>query len=101
MRRMRRYWLLAFLAIGLSLVWPRVGGAWTEDDFAKRALVAYPVPSGRDNIVGQNISYTLQKGDTLLDVGRWFDVTATEIANANGHLDWWQPPEGKTILLPA
>ena len=86
--------LIALVAI------PTAYGAWTEDQFEKRPLYAFPLPHGKDDIVGNLITYQLQKGDTLLDVGRWFGVTAKEISNANGGLDWWAPPAGRTIILP-
>jgi L,D-transpeptidase ErfK/SrfK len=74
--------------------------AWREEDFAHRTVVAYPLSPGRDNMIGERMTYRLRKGDTLLDVGRWFDITAKEISEANQHIDWWTPPAGKEILLP-
>ena len=53
-----------------------------------------PLPEGRDNIIGNLVTYQIQKGDTLLDVGRWFGVSAKEISDANNHIDWWAPPVG-------
>lgn len=82
------------------LVAPRFAHGWSEADFERRSPVAYPIPTGRNDIVGTLQSYTIRKGDTLLDVGRWFGVSATEISDANDHLDWWAPPVGKTILIP-
>src|SRR5258707_7685915 len=79
---------------------PVAHAAWTEDEFEHRPLFAYPLPHGKDDVIGNLISYQLQKGDTLLDVGRWFGVTAKEISNANGGIDWWSPPAGKQINLP-
>ncbi len=78
---------------------PSFARAWSEDEFEHRPLFAYPVPHGRDNIVGNLIDYQIQKGDTLLDVGRWFGVSAKEISDANNHMDWWTPPVGSTIIL--
>ena len=86
------------VAIGWSL--PQVAFAWSDDQFDKRPLYAYPLPTGRDNMIGNLVTYKLEKGDTLLDVGRWFGVTAPEISNANGHIDWWSPPPGREIVLP-
>jgi L,D-transpeptidase ErfK/SrfK len=89
----------ALILIALVAV-PIAQGGWTEDEFEKRPLYAYPLPRGKDDIIGNLITYQIQKGDTLLDVGRWFGVTAKEISNANGGLDWWAPPAGRTIVLP-
>ena len=88
------------LVLAITLATAATAGAWTEDEFEHRPLFAYPLPRGHDNIVGNLITYQLQKGDTLLDVGRWFGVTAREIAAANGNIDWWSPPAGRTIILP-
>src|ERR1039457_5837034 len=85
--------LIAFVAI------PAAHGAWTEDEFERRPLYAYPLPHGKDNIIGNLITYQLQKGDTLLDVGRWFGVTAKEISNANGGIDWGGRPAGGQSVL--
>ena len=75
-------------------------GAWSEHDFERRILVAYPLPAPPDNMIGEPSTYVINKGDTLLDVGRWYDLSATEISNANQHLDWWSPTAGRTIVLP-
>lgn len=74
--------------------------AWSEDDFDDRPESAYPLPQGKDNIIGSLIPYQIKKGDTLLDVGRWFGLTAKEISNANGTIDWWGPPAGRKLILP-
>src|SRR5438045_6617448 len=86
-----------FLLIAAVAVPPAIAG-WTEDEFEHRPLFAYPLPHGKDNIVGNLITYQLEKGDTLLDVGRWFGVTAREISNANDKIDWWSPPAGRQII---
>ena len=78
---------------------PSIARGWTEDEFEHRPLFAYPIPQGRDNIVGNLVDYQLQKGDTLLDVGRWFGVSAKEISDANNHMDWWAPPIGTKVIL--
>jgi L,D-transpeptidase ErfK/SrfK len=90
----------AVLMLSAMVSLPRLASAWTEDEFEHRPLYAYPLPHGRDNIIGNLVTYQIQKGDTLLDVGRWFGVTAVEISNANGKIDWWSPPVGRQIILP-
>jgi L,D-transpeptidase ErfK/SrfK len=94
-------WSIAALLLAAALSsLPRSALGWSDDQFDKRPLYAYPLPEGHDNIIGNLVTYRLQKGDTLLDVGRWFGVTAPEISNANGHIDWWGPPAGRDIILP-
>jgi L,D-transpeptidase ErfK/SrfK len=88
------------LVLAALVAIPVAYGGWTEDEFEHRPLFAYPLPHGKDDVIGNLIMYQIQKGDTLLDVGRWFGVTAKEISNANGTIDWWAPPVGKQIILP-
>jgi hypothetical protein len=78
---------------------PTLAHAWSEDEFEHRPLFAYPIPQGRDNIIGNLVDYQIQKGDTLLDVGRWYGVSAKEIADANNHMDWWSPTVGAKVVL--
>src|SRR5258708_23032539 len=89
----------AFILAALVAI-PLVHAGWTEDEFEHHPLFAYPLPHGKDDVIGNLITYQLQKGDTLLDVGRWFGVTAKQISNANGTIDWWAPPAGRQIILP-
>jgi L,D-transpeptidase ErfK/SrfK len=79
---------------------PLFAHGWTETDFANRPLYGYPLPGPRDDIVGSLSTYKTQPGDTLLDVGRWYGLSAKEVSDANNHLDWWSPPAGKEIVLP-
>jgi L,D-transpeptidase ErfK/SrfK len=95
-----RWSVIGALLVAVASTVPRAAFGWNDAQFGKRPLYAYPLPRGRDNIIGNLVSYQIQKGDTLLDVGRWFGVTAPEISNANGHIDWWTPPVGKDIILP-
>ena len=88
-----------WVAVALAVM-PSRARAWNEEEFSRRPLFAYPLQHGRDNIVGNLVVYVIQKGDTLLDIGRWFGCSAKEISDANGHIDWWLPPPGKKIILP-
>jgi L,D-transpeptidase ErfK/SrfK len=51
-------------------------------------------------VIGQVRTYRIRKGDTLLDVARYFDLGWNEIIDANPYIDPWVPPAGSTILLP-
>src|SRR6266849_4031925 len=92
--------IVPVLILAALVAIPVAQAGWTEDEFEHRPLFAYPLPHNQDDVIGNLITYQLQKGDTLLDVGRWFGVTAKEISNANGGIDWWSPPAGKQIVLP-
>ena len=87
-------------AVAAPFVAPRFAHSWSENDFENRPLVAYPIPTGRDDLIGSLQVYTIRQGDTLLDVARWYGLSPTEISNANNHMDWWSPPVGKTIIIP-
>jgi L,D-transpeptidase ErfK/SrfK len=90
-------------AVLIGLLWwvaPAAGRIWKESEFANRPLFDYPLPTGNDSVVGAFTYYRLEHGDTLLDVGRWYGLSGTEISAANGHIDWWTPPVGREIVLP-
>jgi L,D-transpeptidase ErfK/SrfK len=89
--------VIAAIALFGADVWAH---KWNEAEFANRPLYAYPMPQGRDDIIGSLTTYRLQPGDTLLDVGRWFGLSAKEVSDANNHMDWWLPPAGQEIVLP-
>ncbi|HLJ42975.1 MAG TPA: L,D-transpeptidase family protein [Candidatus Binataceae bacterium] len=82
------------------LVAPRLAHSWTENDFETRPLVGYAIPGTGNDIIGSLQTYTIRKGDTLLDVARWYGLSPTEVSNANNHMDWWSPPVGKLIVIP-
>src|ERR1700674_229533 len=85
----------------LLVVLPAAGLAGLfEEQFEHRPLYSYPLPSPHDGLIGEITAYRLRAGDTLLDVARWYGLTAKEISDANGPLDWWLPPAGKDIDLP-
>ncbi len=92
--------IIAVCAAVAATLAPSAARAWSDSEFEHRPLYAYPLPRGRDNIVGNLVSYQIQKGDTLLDVGRWFGLSAKEISDGNSGLDWWAPPPGKQVILP-
>jgi L,D-transpeptidase ErfK/SrfK len=73
---------------------------WNEAQFSNRPLFAYPLPGAGGAMVGSITMYRTQPGDTLLDVGRWYGLSAKEVSDANNHLDWWSPPAGKELVLP-
>jgi L,D-transpeptidase ErfK/SrfK len=78
-------------------------GRWTEEDFAQRVPTNFPVAGGngqRDTVVGALTTYVVQDGDTLLDVGRHFDLGYNEMIAANPGVDPWLPPAGEVLLIP-
>jgi L,D-transpeptidase ErfK/SrfK len=102
--RSRAFPFRSALTIALAFVFAMViaatARAWDEAMFAKRPLYAYPAPPGQETVIGELMTYKIRKGDTLLDVGRWYGLSAKEISDANNHMDWWGPPVGAEIVLP-
>src|SRR2546427_8387315 len=75
-------------------------GRWNEDDFAHRVPVTYPTDPRQATVVGALQTYVVQDGDTLLDVGRYFDLGYNEMVGANPGVDPWRPPPGEVITIP-
>jgi L,D-transpeptidase ErfK/SrfK len=93
-------WVVVAMLMLAACAAPVLARTWNEAEFANRPLSAYPLPAGRDELIGSLTTYTIQPGDTLLDVGRWFGLSAKEISDANGHMDWWLPSAGREVILP-
>lgn len=80
--------------------------AYDEQDFFHKSIPAYSIPTppkkgpAAETVVGQVRTYRIRKGDTLLDLARYFSLGYNEIAEANPGIDPWVPPAGATILLP-
>jgi L,D-transpeptidase ErfK/SrfK len=90
--------------VALAVVHPAVA-EYPEEVFMKKAIPAYSIPTptkgvATDTVIGQVRTYRIRKGDTLLDVARYFDLGWNEIIDANPYIDPWVPPAGSTILLP-
>ena len=62
------------------------------------------LPHGVDiqatTVIGAPQTYIIQKGDTLLDIARNFDLGFSEIQLPYKELDPWGPPEGLELNIP-
>ena len=81
------------------------GAAYEEETFEQKTIPAYAISTpvhGQpvDTVIGQVRTYRVRKGDTLIDLARYFDLGYNEILDANPAIDPWVPPVGATILLP-
>lgn len=74
--------------------------AWEEEEFADKPFSAFSAQSDIDTVIGRSTTYQIKKGDTLLDIARWYALSPKEISDANQHMDWWSPPVDRQILLP-
>lgn len=77
---------------------------WTEEDFASRDPVRYPVRGSAGDtpvtMVGSLDTYVVEEGDTLLDVGRHFDLGYNEMTSANPGVDPWMPSPKEVLVIP-
>src|SRR6185295_5424225 len=106
--RMRRQSLAAWaraMVIGAALLLPlgrsqASPGRWSEDDFAHRVPMTLPVDAREATVVGALQTYVVQDGDTLLDVGRYYDLGYNEMIAANPGVDPWRPAPGEVLVIP-
>lgn len=93
------------IAILLLRAAPSVSAGFEEDDFSRKSYPVFTVPTGADGapvdtVVGDLRLYRVRRGDTLIDLARYFDLGYTEILEANPGIDPWVPAAGATLLLP-
>jgi L,D-transpeptidase ErfK/SrfK len=103
---MVRLAVVVFLATWLGADVGSARAGWDEQIFVQKTIPAYSIPTpakGRpaaDTVIGQVRTYRIRKGDTLIDLARYYDLGYNEILDANPGIDPWVPPVGATILLP-
>jgi len=82
------------------------GAGYDEDVFTQKSIPAYSIPTPvkgqppAESVIGQVRPYRIRKGDTLIDLARYYDLGYNEIVDANPGIDPWVPPAGAVILLP-
>ncbi|MEO1037668.1 MAG: L,D-transpeptidase family protein [Pseudomonadota bacterium] len=59
----------------------------------------YPQRPG-DDVVGAQVLINASADETLLDIGRRFDLGYHDMAQANPSVDIWLPADGETVALP-
>src|SRR5215510_2898917 len=97
---------ITLLALAFVVSPGRAGAAYDEETFTAKSIPAYSIRTpGKgapptDTVVGQIRPYRIRKGDTLIDLARYYDIGYNEIVDANPGIDPWVPPAGATILLP-
>lgn len=95
---------LAFLG-ALTLAGAARAAEWREEDFAHKQAHPYVVMPGKDlrvaeSVIGNVRFYRAAKGDTFLDLARFFGLGYNEIRDANPGVDEWLPPENQAVILP-
>jgi L,D-transpeptidase ErfK/SrfK len=77
-----------------------------EAAFAKRSFRTYRIATPSDGkasddaIIGDIQTYRIRKGDTLLDVARWYGLGYNEMIEANPGVDDILPPVGAEVTVP-
>lgn len=69
---------------------------WSLPLFATTFVLSDP----QQRVVGHNLIVYTHEQDTLLDIGRRFDLGYDDIVNANPKIDPWIPGANKAVLVP-
>jgi L,D-transpeptidase ErfK/SrfK len=95
------------ISVGVAVAGIAFAREWTESLFEGKVSAGRPfvAVAGRDldrahTVIGSVRYYQVQKGDTFLDIARYYDLGYNAIVEANPGVDPWIPPPGQTILLP-
>lgn len=64
------------------------------------SATTFELPDEETRVVGHNLIVYSRQEDTLLDIGRKFDLGYTEMTTANPNLDPWLPGENQPVLIP-
>ncbi|MBW2707874.1 MAG: L,D-transpeptidase family protein [Deltaproteobacteria bacterium] len=62
----------------------------------KKSLTLNP-----DTLVGKPQHHRIEKGETLLDIARRYDLGINELQDLYPKLDPWIPPEGTDLIIPS
>lgn len=97
-------WKLALVGV-LTLAASARAAEWKEEDFAHKEAHPYVVLPSKDlhvaeTVIGNVRFYRAAKGDTFLDLARFFGLGYNEIRDANPGVDEWMPPESQAVILP-
>ncbi len=103
----RTFCRLAVAALLAACVPAALARVWTEQDFLDKPYLKGPlvaIPSDdlatERTVIGATSFHQAQKGDTFLDVARYYGLGYNEMVDANPGVDAWVPPPGQAILLP-
>src|SRR2546427_7808603 len=100
--------LLILTTFVVMLAGPRgsLAANFDEDTFGRKSIPAYSIPTPErgappaETVIGQVRPYRIRKGDTLIDLARYYDLGYNEIVDANPGIDPWVPPAAATHLPP-
>ncbi len=100
-------WIVCAL-VALCVAAPAAARVWDEQDFWHNPPRFHTfTPPGKipreqvSTVIGQTRILQPEKGDTFLDVARYYDIGFNEIADANPGSDEWIPAQvGKPLVVP-
>ncbi len=95
-KRVLRYKIFIFL-------WLVISGSLSlcsAEGFLYRLSDQSSVSPQANTLIGEPRTYVVQKGDTLLDVARRFDLGFLELQDLHRDVDPWIPPEGTRLVIP-
>jgi L,D-transpeptidase ErfK/SrfK len=81
-------------------------GRFDEADYFAKRIPTYTIPTptaggvAAASVIGEVQVYRIRKGDTLMDLARYYSLGYNEMVEANPGIDPWVPPVGATVLLP-
>ena len=79
---------------------------FSEEVYVKKPLRTYKIPSPEpgkppvQTVIGETGTYRVRRGESLLDIARYYDLGVNEITDANPGVDIWTPPVGSKVVLP-
>ena len=90
------------LIINLFLVGLFHSSSWAGEGayFYRLPVRSHGVDIQAMTVIGTLQTYVVQKGETLLDIARNFDLGFSEIQLLYKNLDPWVPPEGTELTIP-
>jgi len=99
---------IAALAVVCSVGLVSAEGRWTEADFQNKARLTKPYLavtgsdlSQVDTVIGSVREYAPTKGDTFLDLARFYGLGYNELEQANPSIDPWIPGiKASSVILP-
>jgi L,D-transpeptidase ErfK/SrfK len=66
------------------------------------AAEQFPLPQNQqDEVVGEVRYVTVQRGESLLDIARAYDIGYNQIIAANDTVNRWVPPVGREVVVPS
>lgn len=111
MRRHKREIRIARLALAIGFILVSAKSAGGQSSYVNRGKIK-PIKIihriGKkslalkpDTLIGKPRRHRIEKGETLLDIARGYDLGINELRDLYPKLDPWIPPEGMELIIPS